>query len=190
MALYTVPGANLCRSTADSSRPRSVEPTVTSSTTRVVVFIPPAVEPGQPPINISATESTFVKLPCAPMSTDANPAVLVFTDWNSAVFSFAGKLSPSMVRPHSIRRKPSVPAARRAQVARRHTWEWKLSLLRPLCLNGDSSLHWYMSRTTTKPSPPMTISASIVRQTSGSPVKAVRLELPGTKPKISKPALQ
>ena len=78
--LYTTPGANLCLRTTASLLPRRVEITVTSSTTRVVVFMPPAVEPGQPPMNISAMESTFVKLPWAPMSTEAKPAVLVFTD--------------------------------------------------------------------------------------------------------------
>ena len=48
----------------------------------VVVFIPPAVDPGDPPISISM----IVRISPAPLSVFwsavLNPAVLVVTDWN------------------------------------------------------------------------------------------------------------
>ena len=51
------------------------------STATVTVFIPPAVPTGEPPINIKTTDTAaeaFDKFSCG---TEANPAVLVVTDW-------------------------------------------------------------------------------------------------------------
>ena len=53
-----------------------------SRTAKVVVFIPPAVEPGEPPISIRR-----IIMPCdepdiADKFTVLKPAVLVVTDWN------------------------------------------------------------------------------------------------------------
>ena len=50
-------------------------------TAMVTVFIPPAVPTGEPPTNIKMMDTAaeaFVKLSCG---TEANPAVLVVTDW-------------------------------------------------------------------------------------------------------------
>ena len=50
-------------------------------TAMVTVFIPPAVPTGEPPISIKIIDTAaeaFVKFSCG---TEANPAVLVVTDW-------------------------------------------------------------------------------------------------------------
>ena len=47
---------------------------------KVVVLIPPAVEPGEPPININIIMIKAVVSCSIDMSTELNPAVLVITD--------------------------------------------------------------------------------------------------------------
>ena len=53
-------------------------------TVNVVVFIPPAVEPGEPPISINNIITAFEGSLIFEMSMVLNPAVLVVTDWNAA----------------------------------------------------------------------------------------------------------
>ena len=118
-ALYTAGVEKRWRSTTTSSLPRMVQITVNSSTVKVVVLMPPPVEPGQAPINISSTESTFVNSYWAAMSTEAKPAVRVLVDWKKAQFSFSRIFSPSMVLPNSNRKKPRVPKRSRTMVTRR-----------------------------------------------------------------------
>ena len=50
----------------------------------VVVLIPPAVEPGLPPINIRTIVSILLASVKAPVSTELNPAVLAVTELNNA----------------------------------------------------------------------------------------------------------
>ena len=57
-----------------------METTVATRTMKVETLIPPAVEPGQPPINISIIVSILVTSFSAPIFIEAKPAVLVFTD--------------------------------------------------------------------------------------------------------------
>ena len=54
-----------------------------TNTTKVVVFIPPAVEPGLPPISIKTIVN--IEVPCVILaqSTVLKPAVLGVTAWNS-----------------------------------------------------------------------------------------------------------
>ena len=55
---------------------------VENMTANVVVFIPPAVDPGDPPISINIV---VIAIPTSVMdnwSTVLNPAVLGVTDWN------------------------------------------------------------------------------------------------------------
>ena len=59
----------------------------------VVVLIPPAVEPGEPPINICIIVSTFDALVRLAVSTVLNPAVLAVVAENSE----AGILSPIVI---------------------------------------------------------------------------------------------
>ena len=51
-ALYTKSLLNLLLNTSESSLPLITETTVTIKTPIVVVLIPPAVEPGEPPITL------------------------------------------------------------------------------------------------------------------------------------------
>ena len=50
------------------------------STVKVVVFIPPAVEPGEPPISINSIITAFDASLISEMSMVLKPAVLVVTD--------------------------------------------------------------------------------------------------------------
>ena len=54
------------------------------STEKVVVFIPPAVDPGEPPISINNIITAFDASLISEMFIVLNPAVLVVTDWNVA----------------------------------------------------------------------------------------------------------
>ena len=51
---------------------------------KVVVFIPPAVEPGEPPTNINRIITAFEASLIFEIFIVLNPAVLVVTDWNAA----------------------------------------------------------------------------------------------------------
>ena len=55
-----------------------------SRTAKVVVFIPPAVEPGEPPISIKRIMMPCDELDIADKFTVLKPAVLVVTDWKRA----------------------------------------------------------------------------------------------------------
>ena len=48
----------------------------------VVTLIPPAVEPGAPPINIKTMVKSLLPSVIAPVSTELNPAVLGVTEQN------------------------------------------------------------------------------------------------------------
>ena len=60
----------------------SVDFKYTKSTTMVVTLIPPAVEPGAPPINIKTMVKSLLPSVIAPVSTELNPAVLGVTEQN------------------------------------------------------------------------------------------------------------
>ena len=60
-------------------------------TAMVTVFMPPAVPTGEPPISIKiidTAEEAFVRFSCG---TDANPAVLVVTDWKKDTWILSNK---------------------------------------------------------------------------------------------------
>ena len=57
----------------------AVTPTIIT-TARVTVFIPPAVEPGEPPTNISNIRTSLLEADMAEISTVLNPAVRAVTD--------------------------------------------------------------------------------------------------------------
>ena len=54
-------------------------------TANVAVFIPPAVEPGEPPMSIRIIMIADPDSSIAARSVVLNPAVLVVTDWKSAL---------------------------------------------------------------------------------------------------------
>ena len=60
-----------------------------------VVFTPPAVEPGLPPINIITIVIIFPAFESAAVSTVLKPAVRGVTDENSAPSSFSSGLIPA-----------------------------------------------------------------------------------------------
>ena len=55
-----------------------------SRTAKVVVFIPPAVDPGEPPISIKRIIMPCDELDIADKFIVLKPAVLVVTDWKRA----------------------------------------------------------------------------------------------------------
>ena len=61
---------------------RNTDKAEEKSTAIVVVFIPPAVEPGEPPISIRMIISRSPVSLISVRSTVLNPAVLGVTDWN------------------------------------------------------------------------------------------------------------
>ena len=63
-----------------SSRFLSVAMTAIITTARVTVFIPPAVPPGEPPMNISRIKMNLLAAVSAAISTVLNPAVRAVTD--------------------------------------------------------------------------------------------------------------
>ena len=60
--------------------PVSIESTESISTEKVVVFIPPPVEPGEAPININKTVNKTEDELYKPISIVLKPAVLAVTD--------------------------------------------------------------------------------------------------------------
>ena len=60
--------------------PESIESTESISTEKVVVFIPPPVEPGEAPININKTVNKTEAELYKPISIVLKPAVLAVTD--------------------------------------------------------------------------------------------------------------
>ena len=84
----------------------------------VVVLTPPAVPPGEPPINIRIAQNSLDSVCNAPWETVQNPAVLVVTDWNMEAISFWPMLSFPMVSGflYSARNTKTVPAKIRSTV--------------------------------------------------------------------------
>jgi hypothetical protein len=54
----------------------------------LVVFMPPPVDPGDAPINMSIIVKRMVSLVRCPMSMVLNPAVLGVMDWNREISNF------------------------------------------------------------------------------------------------------
>ena len=78
--LYTIPGSKRWRRNVVVSSPQRVDFTAANSTTSVVTLMPPAVEPGQPPMNIKNDVRSFAPSVSCLMLTEAKPAVRVLTD--------------------------------------------------------------------------------------------------------------
>lgn len=81
------------------------------STATVETFIPPAVEPEQPPVSMRAiSASTPASLICE-RSAELKPAVLAVTDWNSewSTRSFIGSPTYSTLKKNTAGRNISIP---------------------------------------------------------------------------------
>ena len=69
-----------------------------SSTTKVTVFRPPAVDPEEPPISIRKMDTPLPAGVSSPWSTPANPAVRSVMDWKKDARSFWGTvIIPSLI---------------------------------------------------------------------------------------------
>lgn len=134
---------------------------LTTSIKIVVVLIPPAVEPGEPPININTQVSNFDAEVRLPVSTLLKPAVLAVV---------AEKATQVYVLPHSylswccyIRLYKTVTFLK-AVKSRGNKYDFGMESVflkcRPLVV---------ISSHTTKPIPPMIINESITTFTTTSP---------------------
>ena len=88
-----------------------------SRTARVVVFMPPAVEPGEPPISIRRTIKPCDALDMAGRATVLKPAVLGVTDWKRDV---SRRLSVGSAE-KSVKKKNAAGRAMRRLVVTRIT---------------------------------------------------------------------
>ena len=121
-----------------------------------------------------------------------NPAVLVVTDWKSAERAFSPADMPFIVSgfPCSIRKISAAPPKISTAVITSTSLVCRLSPTTPL--TGDCRrfkvrrIIWSTSNHTTNPRPPSTISAMVVRFTSGLAEYTDRLVVP----RMSIPALQ
>ena len=80
------------------SAPRTRVMAKAMSALAVVVLMPPAHEPGDPPIYMSASRMSRAALVMPAMSTVLNPAVRAVTDWNAAAMRLVPGL-PFMLPP-------------------------------------------------------------------------------------------
>lgn len=88
-------------------------------TAKVVVLIPPAVEPGLPPMNIKIIVSNLLAGDNAAVSIVLKPAVLGVTAQKSEVIILSPKLMPENVEPPSkIKKLAEPPTIRKAVVIR------------------------------------------------------------------------
>jgi hypothetical protein len=85
-------------------------------TAKVVVFIPPPVEPGDAPTYIRKIKNTSTGTESALISTELNPAVRVETEWKNAVIIFPRGLYPSTIEFHSRKRNTIIPATIRIRL--------------------------------------------------------------------------
>ena len=83
---------------------RNVVTTESASTANVVVLIPPAVDPGDAPMNIRIMIKKRPLSVSAARSIVLNPAVLALTDWNEDAAICSDKVRPS---------KEAVPCSKR-----------------------------------------------------------------------------
>ena len=113
-------------------------------TKNVVVLIPPPVDPGDAPINISTQSTNSPALVKLPMGYVENPAVLADTLWKKA---------PSQVT-SSVAFRRSVPTTRSTTVVVITILECSISFLNLLLL--------IMSRITRNPRPPKMIRIQVI----------------------------
>jgi len=149
----------------------------------VVVLIPPAVEPGLPPMNMSTIVKSLLSGVSAAVSTVLKPAVLAVTEPNNDANMAPGVSMPAMVLFFSKIYKNSPPPKTSISVVDITILAWSEYLL---SLNFLVLTSFHM----VKPIPPMMISSIIVILTNGSAAYFVNDEYSSFMPIKSKPALQ
>ena len=161
------------------SRLRKTETALDSMTAKVVVFMPPAVDPGEPPININAIMIMQPVSLIVVRSTVLNPAVLGVTDWKKElqIRSFSGASENSKKKKYAagIRIKSAV-VVRITLLCIRYRFHFN-----PFVLISSQVIN---------PIPPITINAIMAKFTNGSPTKEVSEEYCCRIPIKSNPALQ
>ena len=158
--------------TVTVSLPRIRDHKNSISTITVIVLTPPAVEPEEPPMNISTMVTPFPPSVSPAWSKEAKPAVRVVTDWKKALSIFSPKdMDPKVWGLfHSSKAKASIPPTNSVTVASSTSLVYTLNRL-----NERTRIH---SSQTRKPRPPITTKPPRVRSTTGSLWNTARL-LPG-----------
>ena len=105
-------------------RPRNRDQAAIASTPRVVVLIPPAHEPGEPPTNMRISSRKVVAGARAPTGTVLNPAVRGVTPWNRLAQSFSSQPIPASTRSRSSSQKAPAPTATRTALTARASLVW------------------------------------------------------------------
>ena len=179
-AVFTAEGSSLRLNRWTSEFCLIVDTTVAASTAKVVVFIPPAVDPGDPPISISTVVIPFEGPERSVRSVVLKPAVLGVTAWKKEHKSLSPNGMPlrSTKKSHIAGKIMSMPDTVSAVL---------------LCmLYFEKRNPWVLiSSHVRKPMPPIIISSITGMETEGFAEKAVSEEYsPVTLPITSKPALQ
>ena len=167
-----------------SSSPLRMETAVSTTSSSVVAFAPPAVEPELPPVSISSSVSMPPAGLSSPVGTVSKPAVRGVTAENRLAQTRVPVVMPAMAAFLSVTKNSAAGTSTRnavsastTRVCRRSFFQHRRFLIRS-CQTG-------------KPSPATRISVITVRLISGSPAKRSSEENdPLTGPIRSKPALQ
>ena len=175
-----------------SCPPRSIVWNARNKSANVVVFRPPAVPPGEPPINIKI----IFKKPVSSYIPDCwnvlNPAVLVVTAWNAETINFCPVLRCPIVAGlwYSSAKFKTVPAINKNPVVMIAIFECNLSLVNHHFLGiSRCQIFFPLSITsyhTVKPIPPRIINSIVIILIKGSVAYLARL----SSPRMSIPALQ
>ena len=155
MAFFTVSSAIRRPKNRPFSRLRKTATVQASSTAMVVVFMPPAVEPGLPPMSMSPMVMVWPVSLRAVRSAVLKPAVLGVTDWNadSRIRLPMGSAENSKKKKYSAGTRSKTPVeARITLLCIRYRRMWK-----PFSR---------MSCQVRKPMPPMTIRNMMVMFTT------------------------
>jgi hypothetical protein len=89
--------------------PRMVDNADKKTRAKVLVLMPPAVEPELPPMNMRKRKNSKVGSAMAPKSKVLNPAVRAVADWKKEVIPCSQKLNPRKVPGSSRAQKTKVP---------------------------------------------------------------------------------
>jgi len=132
------------------------------NTANVVVLIPPAVEPGDPPTYIRNMKKTIIEVGSNDRSTELKPAVRLTTDWKKAASILRPHESPWMASLWGAIRNTNIPARIRMPEVSNTTFE-DVAMRRQGCfilkriLRGEKT-----SWMTRNPKPPKIISKAMM----------------------------
>ena len=122
LLVISSPLMRLCQKTI-SFLPLNLARIIPKITAKVVTFIPPAIDPGEPPINIKSIITVKVLSLNADMSTVLKPAVLQVMDWKNDISSFVLKGSLFILCDHSRARISIAPVIMSMNAGKRTIFE-------------------------------------------------------------------